>query len=127
MRLHRSHHHALGKLQKALVERPFQNGHALDQVHDLLEHAARIAPAARRRVEARHDLAAPLFGIRLDPCTAKPLDVLARVWHFDRTVGEAMAEGCVADRRLAVELGKQPAHWAREANAALVPAHRLCE
>ena len=132
MRLHRRHDHAFGQLEEALVERALEDDRALDEMHDLVQDAGGVAPLAEP-IEALRDLAQALCPIRLDARLAQRLRVRARRRDLDRAVREAVAVRDVAARRnrhvdrLGVEEGADPADGPREAETALVPAHRAGE
>src|SRR2546430_152473 len=123
VRLHGGHDYPLGQLKEALVEAAFEHDRLLDQVDDLVELAAGIAPASNR-VEPFDDLAPPLFGDRLDVGRSKRFHVGRRAGNRDSAVREAVAEGRFANDRLVVELREHPAHRARETDPALIPSHR---
>ena len=134
MGLHRGHDNALGQREEALVERPGEHDWALDQVHHLVQHAARVAPAADG-IECLDDQAAALLRVRLDPVRPQRVLVGGRVGDLDLPAGEAVPEGRTTRGRpveldgdgLPVELCAQPAHRPREAGAAGAPHHRLAE
>ena len=132
VRLHRRLDHARRQLQVTLVEAPFEHHGALDEEDDLLEHARGIAPAADR-VEPLEDLSSALVLLRLDAGGAEHLDVLVGPRHLDLAAGKAVAVGQVAGleprhlhlQRGLVELRAQPADRSGEAQATLLPEHRL--
>ena len=124
--LHRRHDHPLRELQEPLVEAALEHDRLLDEVDDLGELAAGIAPAPHH-VEPFDDLAAPLVGYRLDVRSAQLIGVGGSARDLDRTVREAVPERGLPQDRLGVEHRQHPAHRAREAHAACVPAHRLRE
>ena len=98
----------------------------LDEEDDLLEDAVGIAPAADR-VEGLDDLAPPLLGVRLDVGATQHVEIGRCLRDRDRPGCKSVAVGAVAHDPVRVDHGERPAHGARKAQAAAVPAHRLRE
>ena len=74
MGLHRRHDHSLGQPQEPLVERALEDDRALDEMHDLVELAERIAPFSER-VEPFDDQPPPLVLVGLDVRRAQGAEI----------------------------------------------------
>ena len=138
--LHRRHQHARRQLQVAGVEPPGHDAGPLDEEHDLLELAARIAPGGARLggggVEVGDDPRPAALVVGDHGRRLEGLVVARGRADLRRAAQEAVALADVArdeavqlegDGAL-VDLGDDPPHRAREAQAgALAPAHGLRE
>ena len=134
MRLHGRLDDPGGQLQEALVEAPLEDDRALDEEDHLLDDPGRVTPAADA-VQALEDLAPAFLLLRLDARGPQRLDVGIGLGQLDLVTGEAVTVGQVPGLdaghlepdRLLVELGAEPADGPREAQAVLLPDHRLAE
>ena len=133
VRLHRRFDHAPRQPQEALVEGRVEHERALDQVHDLVELAERVAPVAVLG-QPLLDRPPPLALVGLDAGRANRARVRPRALDRHGAVAEPVAvrrrsggDSFELDRDgLVVQLRAEPAHRPREAERR-PPAHRLPE
>ena len=129
------HDHALGQPQEPLVERRLLHARPLDEVHDLVELAERVAPRPER-VEAGDDVLEANRAVGLDARSAQRCRGSRRreaistgpgcVW---RCPYETLPLGTPSSATSIVassSLAHEPAHGPREPEAR-APRHRLAE
>src|SRR4029453_17603890 len=128
VRLHRRVDHASRQREEALVERPLENDHLLDEVDDFTELAEGIAPFAKR-IEALPDEALTLGRVRLDVGGTQYLRIGLGGGQVDLAVREAVppCRCAVALHRRSVQAGAGPPDRPRKTESRSVPPHRLAE